>query len=276
MSKPMNYIRKNVQTINLAFFSLTLSFLLLLSPEHAFAQKNGVIIGMDHGNARISFLKGKADLTRKGLAQTRRLKKNDLLLKGDMIQTGDNSRIEIQLPDKSYIRFEEKTQFILESASLDRKKKIRDVSIKMILGKVWAKASKLFSGRGRFAIATRTAVAGVRGTVYRMNVNEDNSAVVKVYYGEVLVSSKKKSKEQAGSPQAVQGPRQVSGPHPIPGPHAVSREEWTHIVRSMQQIMIKPDGTASRPFNFSPAADEDEWVQWNKQRDEKITGNDKE
>ena len=141
----------------------------------------------------------------------------------------------------------------------------------MLLGKVWAKASTLFSGRGRFAISTRTAVAGVRGTVYRMNVNEDNSAVVKVYYGEVLVSSKDQSEKTEG-PQKVQGPKPVSGPHPIPGPHAVSREEWTHIVSSLQQILIKPDGTASKPFRFSPEADEDEWVQWNKKRDEKIDG----
>jgi len=274
MSNSMNHICQNIKIIHLVLFSLVMSFILLSAPEHAFAKKNGVTIGMDHGHAKITHLRGTADLTRKGLAKTRSLKKDDLLLQGDTIQTGKNSRIEIQLPDKSYIRFGEKTNFILESAAVDRKKKIRDISIKMILGKVWAKASKLFSGRGRFAIATRTAVAGVRGTVYRMNVNEDSSAIVKVYYGEVLVSSKEKSEKQAGSPQTVQGPRPVSGPHPIPGPHAVSREEWTHIVRSLQQIMIKPDGTASKPFRFSPAADEDEWVQWNKQRDEKITEND--
>jgi hypothetical protein len=103
-----------------------------------------------------------------------------------------------------------------------------------------------------------------------MNVNEDSSAVVKVYYGEVLVSSTGKSTKQESGLQKMQGPKPVSGPHPIPGPHAVSLKEWTHIVSSMQQIIIKPDGTASKPFRFSPEADEDEWVQWNKRRDEKI------
>jgi hypothetical protein len=270
MSNPMNHIIKNVKVINLIFFFMTISFFLLLNPEYATAKKNIVTIEMDEGKARITLLKGAAYLTRKGMKKNHPLKTNNFLMQGDHIHTDENTRIEIRLPDKSYIRFGEKTKFILESVSLNRKKKTRDISVKMILGKVWAKASKLFSGRGRFAISTRTAVAGVRGTVYRMNVNEDNSAVVKVYYGEVIVSSKEKLKEQTSGPYKIQGPKPVSGPHPIPGPHAVTREEWTHIVRSMQQIMIKPDGTASKPFRFSRTADEDEWVQWNRKRDEKI------
>lgn len=245
------------------------SFSLLSSPESAAAEKDMTIHGMVEENAKVTFLQGKAQLLGKGTQKSKSLKINDILMQGDEIETGADTRIEIRLPDESYIRFGEKTSFILDASSLNRKQKIRDISVRILLGKVWAKASKLFSGRGRFAISTRTAVAGVRGTVYRMSVNEDSSAVIKVYYGEVLVSSKEKSDKQEG-PQKAEGPKPIAGPHPIPGPHAVSQEEWTHIVSSMQQIIIKPDGTASKPFRFSPEADEDAWVQWNKKRDEKI------
>ncbi len=266
MSHPMNK-----KKIYIVLFFLIIPFSLLYPLESGVTKEDIITIGMDDGNAKITLLQGEAYLTRKGITKDDSLKIHDLLQQGDKIQTSGNSRIEILLPDNSYIRFGENTQFILESASLNSRKKIRDISVKMFFGRVWAKASKLFAGKGRFAISTRTAVAGVRGTVYRMNVNEDNSAVVKVYYGEVLVSSStEKSTKQESGPHSIQGPKPVSGPHPIPGPHAVSLKEWTHIVRSMQQIIIKPDGTASKPFQFSPEADEDEWVQWNKRRDEKI------
>ncbi|MFH2066969.1 MAG: FecR domain-containing protein [Pseudomonadota bacterium] len=262
MSKPIQD-HEMIQTITRICLLLLTSFSLLSTPEIAIAEKDV------ETNAKVTFLQGEARLVGKGIQKITPLKTNDILMQGDEIETGDTARIEIRLPDESYIRFGEKTRFILDSSSLNRKQKIRDISVRMILGKVWAKASKLFSGRGRFAISTRTAVAGVRGTVYRMSVNEDSSAVVKVYYGEVLVSSKEQSERQEG-PQKVEGPKPIAGPHPIPGPHAVSREEWTHIVSSMQQIVIKSDGTASKPFRFSPEADEDAWVQWNKKRDEKI------
>lgn len=267
MSQSMN--QKN-KMIYILFFFLMIPFSLFSPSESGIAKEDTISIGMDDGNAEITLLQGEAYLTRKGIRKGSSLKIHDLLVQGDTIQTSGDSRIEIRLPDNSYIRFGEKTQFILESASLNSQKTVRDISVKIFFGRVWAKASKLFAGRGRFAISTRTAVAGVRGTVYRMNVNEDSSAVVKVYYGEVLVSSAGKSTKQESGPQKMQGPKPVSGPHPIPGPHAVSLKEWTHIVSSMQQIIIKPDGTASKPFRFSPEADEDEWVQWNKRRDEKI------
>jgi hypothetical protein len=106
-----------------------------------------------------------------------------------------------------------------------------------------------------------------------MNVNKDNSAEVKVYYGEVLVKSLSESREKADAIRKLEKPKAVSGPKAVPGPRKVSMKEWTHIVRSMQQINIKPDGTATKPFRFSAVADENEWVRWNKRRDKGVNSN---
>ncbi|UCD32686.1 MAG: FecR domain-containing protein, partial [Desulfobacterales bacterium] len=127
----------------------------------------------------------------------------------------------------------------------------------------------LFGVKGRFEIATRTAVAGVRGTVYRMNVNTDHSVTVKVYWGEVVVNNAMKT--AAGDmPVQITKPTKVEGPHPVPGPHPVSMEEWTYIVKALHQINIRPDGTVTKPFRFSIKEDLNEWVIWNQQRDEAV------
>ena len=110
-----------------------------------------------------------------------------------------------------------------------------------------------------------TSVAGVRGTVYRMNVHQDNSAVVKVYWGEVVVSSLSEKGAAAPAP-----PKMVSAPKKVSGPHPVSMAEWTYIVRSMQQIVINPDGSATKPFMFTIDADMNDWVRWNQSRDKGI------
>jgi hypothetical protein len=138
----------------------------------------------------------------------------------------------------------------------------------MVLGKTWANVSKIFGLRGRFAVSTKTAVAGVRGTIYRVNVEEDNSVLVKVYWGEVGVSSAPKP-DTASQPQQIMKPTKVLGPHPVAGPHPVSMEEWTYIVKSMQQIFIRPDGTPTKPMPFLAIEDINDWVRWNQERDKK-------
>jgi hypothetical protein len=183
---------------------------------------------------------------------------------GNIVRTGKGGRLELELPDGSFLRFDEDTSFTVLASGYEKKGKRRDVRIRMILGKAWARVSRLLMGRGRFAIETPTAVAGVRGTVYRLNLNRDRSAVVKVYDGEVEVRRKEKQEAQ------TRGPAPLKQPKPVAGPHPVSMEQWVYIVGALQQINIRPDGTATKPFRFDIQADLTEWVRWNRMRDEKV------
>jgi hypothetical protein len=131
------------------------------------------------------------------------------------------------------------------------------------LGKIWSNVRKALGGKGGFEVSCQNAVAGVRGTVYRMNVEDDKSALVKVYNGEVAVSAAANEQKTpaVGPPQPVAGPTKVAGPKPV------SMEEWVYIIKSMQQIRIKSDGKAEEPKDFNEEEDRDAWVDWNKSRD---------
>lgn len=256
----MNFIKKT--------FPVVLLFLLLGSYPLP-ARNKAVKIKIGAGKAVVTLLEGDASLFKKGVTKPKALSKQSLLAQGDRVTTGTKSRVEIKLPDKSFIRFDEKTTFVLESVAYDQKNQNKDVNINIILGNTWAKVPKFSGSKGRFAITTKTSVAGVRGTDFRMNVNKDNSAVLKVYDGEVVVS-KRKQVQEAAKPGKMMEPTPVSGPHPVEGPHPVSMEEWTYIVKSLQQINIRPDGTAAKPFRFDIAKDLNDWVQWNRMRNELI------
>lgn len=245
-----------------------LLLLLVFTPYSTQAKNKAVEIEIKGDTAEVTLLEGKAELIKKGMIKAQPLTRGDYVAHGDQISTKKGSRIELKLPDNSLIRFDELTTFDIVSVEFDKKTKQRDINVSMVLGKTWANVSKIFGQKGRFAVSTKTAVAGVRGTIYRVNVEEDNSVLVKVYWGEVGVSSAPKP-DTASQSQQIMKPTKVLGPHPVAGPHPVSMEEWTYIVKSMQQIIVQPDGTATKPMLFLASEDLNDWVRWNQERDKK-------
>jgi ferric-dicitrate binding protein FerR (iron transport regulator) len=225
-----------------------------------------VKVDVGTGTAAVTTLTGKALVTRVGTTQRVKLATGVLLAAGDQVTTGTGARLELKLPDGSTLRFDERTTFKLVAMTGSQKGQTRNIRISMVVGKTWARVAKLFGKkRGGFDIATQTAVAGVRGTTFRMNVEEDNSAVLKVYGGEVEV--RKKSEAATGTKAA---PPVFTKPVPIQGPHPISMEEWVYIVKSLQQININSDGTATKPFRFDIKADLNDWVKWNQMRDSEM------
>ncbi len=245
-----------------------LLLLLVFAPYSAQAENKALEIEIKGDTAEVTLLEGKAELIKKGMIKAQPLTREDYVAHRDRISTKKGSRIELKLPDNSLIRFDELTTFEIVSVEFDKKTKQRNINVNMVLGKTWANVSKIFGQRGRFAVSTKTAVAGVRGTIYRVNVEKDNSVLVKVYWGEVGVSSAPR-KEAAEGPVPIMKPTKVLGPHPVAGPHPVSMEEWTYIVKSMQQIIVRPDGTATKPMPFLASEDLNDWVRWNQERDNK-------
>jgi len=240
----------------------------LLFPFSAQAENNAVEVEIQGAEAKVTLIEGKVEVIKQGMIKPQPLMLGDYVAHGDQITTKKDSRIELKLPDKSLIRFDELTTFELVCVDFDKKTKKRNINVSMLLGKTWANVSKRFGQKGRFAVSTKTAVAGVRGTVYRVNVAQDNTVQVKVYWGEVGVSSAPKP-GTASQTQQIMKPAKVLGPHPVAGPHSVSMEEWTYIVKSMQQIIILPDGTPTKPVPFLASEDANDWVLWNQERDKK-------
>ena len=179
-----------------------------------------------------------------------RIKKGDRLTKEHEVKVGEKSRLELRFADNTVMRLSEKSTLKLSDISYNKETGAKNFKVALSVGKMWAKVKKLVTPDSTVEVKTVNAVAGVRGTVYRVNVEEDKSAMVKVYDGAVYVASP---------------PKEV--PKPV---HEVTMEEWQVIVRSMQQISISPQGVASPPQDFTAQEDADDWVKWNQERDKKV------
>jgi len=231
-----------------------------LLPQQAEARRPATL-AIGQGEATVSFLQGTADILEKDRWSP--LKTEDALGEGDHVRTGPGARIELRLPDESLVRFAGNSEFrMVRVAKADRA--AREVKVHVALGRAWARVAKTTGMKGQFELSCDHAVAGVRGTVYRMNVEQDRSALVRVYEGMIYVSGGGKAPE---APTPIGPPTRVEGPKPVPGPRRVTLEEWTVIIRAMQQVSIGADGRPGKPSDFTEAEDRDEWVDWNRERD---------
>jgi len=98
---------------------------------------------------------------------------------GDSVRTGKDSRAELGFGDGTTVRLGENSRFYIESADSSR-------IFKLSWGRFFAKVSKL-TAKSTFQVETPTAVAGVRGTVFRVDIAEDSSSTVAVEEGEVEI-----------------------------------------------------------------------------------------
>ncbi len=229
--------------------------------------KPPVTVKMTKGEAKVTLLNGSAAVLCPEEKEARGLKTNDSVKAGCEISAGADSRIEIALPDKSIVRFAEKTKFKLVQIETGANGS-RTIEISMTAGKIWTNVRKSLPGKDdKFDVSCHNAVAGVRGTIYRLDVETDQSALVKVYDGEVRVAALSRPQQQKVAP--IGPPRPVAGPTAVEGPKPVSMEQWVYIVKSMQKVRISADGKAGKPESFTEAEDLDDWVKWNRNRDQK-------
>ncbi len=220
--------------------------------------------------AVVTLTEGTVRVYSPGSAKGQLLKKGDVVRKDQEVQVGEKSRIELKFPDGSIIRLSEKTRLKMNDVSFNTQTEGKSLKVGLTAGKIWMRVKRLVTSDSTVEVRTSNAVAGVRGTVYRVNVDEDQSATVKVYDGSVYVANP--PSDASKSVDKSLAPREVSGPHAVPPPyHEVSMEQWTAIVKAMQQITISPQGVPSKPEDFDPKTDSDEWVRWNQARDKNVT-----
>jgi hypothetical protein len=124
------------------------------------------------------------------------------LTEGTVINTGSNSFLTLSLPDQSHIALPSNSQVKLSKLRSARYTKSPRTEITLLKGRVESKVSPLDKNKGRFEVHSPLAVAGVRGTDFRVDMVGD-SVLTEVLSGGVAVA--KKSKPAALTLHAGQG-----------------------------------------------------------------------
>lgn len=227
---------------------------------------------------KISLPLGKVTIKPASTNTWEKAKPNRKVFVNDIIKTAPKSRCEISLIGGGKVRIGESSELELKSASVKPMKKTFDTHLKK--GSVWVSAKAAFGEKKNISVRTPTAVAAIRGTIFKAKSDNKESSV-QVYDGKVDVNQaknfikerkekRKKSFRQGaptGKPKFTLGPvTEVKAPTQVSGPYEISLDDWVSLAKGMQ-ISIRADGKYHL-FEFDQLKDdEDEFVKWNKQRD---------
>ncbi|KAA0227836.1 hypothetical protein EDS67_14820 [candidate division KSB1 bacterium] len=186
---------------------------------------------------------------------------NLILHSSDEIKTGNASRAELVLDNRSVLRLDANSHLKIENL---KREGAYQAKFEFAVGSLWTRISKLFQQKPQIDVEFPTAIAGVQGTTYRSVVAPDSATTVRVYDGAVEVRGSQSPPRPTGPPQRIGPPQQV------PGPSQVSLETWIKLVRAQQEIRIAKDGKPSDPAAFRDQGAELDWVRWNQQRDRNL------
>lgn len=192
---------------------------------------------------------------------------DESVIEGEWFKTGFDSKAELSFIDGSVLRIAENSYLQIEGLEGSGNPYIR-LKATIHKGRLWAKVKKL-TKKSIFSIKNPIIVAGVRGTVFRIDMLPDTSTRIRVYTGELSVKNEPLIQQQKEKGK-LEKPHQVPGPHKVEGPKEVTMEEWFVIVKAQQELWISKTGK-HEVKDFSMQEDTlDEWVKWNRQRDKKM------
>jgi hypothetical protein len=173
----------------------------------------------------------------------------------DTVRTASASSLKLVLTDGSALALGPESELVLEVAEFAGQER-NAFSARLVLGKFWAKVKKAAAGStSRFEVTGGRAVAGVRGTIFRMDATpvvagarppKIRETLVRVLEGRVGVDAQVRKAKAKAAP--APGPR-----HEVPGPEEVTADEWEKRfveLQARQQVSI--GDTYFRTGTFDP------------------------
>jgi hypothetical protein len=174
----------------------------------------------------------------------------------DTVRTATASYLKLVLSDGTALALGPDSELTLEVAEFAGQER-GAFSARLLVGKFWANVKRVVAGStSHFEVKAGRAVAGVRGTIFRMDATplvagsrppKIRETLVRVLEGKVGVDAE--VRRAKGKAPPAPGPRQE-----VPGPQEISAEEWEKRfveLQARQQVSI--GDTYFRTGKFDPS-----------------------
>jgi hypothetical protein len=129
-------------------------------------------------------ISGKVVVLKKDALDWQAANPGDILTEGDKVRTHEGAKAKLQFTSGSTIVLNEKTTIVIEKLATKEK---TEISVQK--GKIKAVIESLLDKESEFEVRTPTAVAGVRGTVFYINVVKKDESIITAPTGKENLSS---------------------------------------------------------------------------------------
>jgi hypothetical protein len=180
---------------------------------------------------------------------------------GDVLDVGPKSNLKLTLTDESVLMLGADSRLEITEAAFKEQDR-EGFSAALKFGKVWARVRKALAGsEAKFEVTTERAVAGVRGTVFRVDAvagtkGQAARTVVRVMAGRVGVEAKVRAAAKGATPQKT--PPRKGERVEVPGPQEVGVEEWERVfveLQKNQQVTVGEELGQARALDPRAMAD---------------------
>ncbi len=130
---------------------------------------------------------GTVELKRAGSSDWRPIADIKTVKAGDTVRTGGGSSVELSWVDGTRMALAENTELVVRKFTFNTAKQVSTSLFSLRLGRIWIRLVDTLRAGSKFEVATPTATAGVRGTLFSVAVGLEGRTEISVYEGEVAV-----------------------------------------------------------------------------------------
>jgi hypothetical protein len=164
------------------FYSLLALMLVLCVPHVTFAIE-------DDFQATLTDFEGEVLFQKAGDKTWLPVEANMPLESGDRIRTGFNSSAEILIDDGSILKLEDNAKMELTGLYVDSATKKVKTRLYLAIGRLFSNIAQMMNRESRFDVQTPTAIVGIRGTEFVVELADAEETDVGVFEGSVFVNS---------------------------------------------------------------------------------------
>jgi len=218
-------------------FAFLLALLLLLTQSVVVLQRV----------ARVSEVSGTVSVIRKGEEDAQPLGERRLVQAGEQLSTGPVGECTLNWIDGTRIRMEPGTELTVQKCQVHRG--AEESAFRLDIGKIWIRVLRVLSQQDKFLINTPTATAGVRGTMFAVEVAADGSTEISVYEGQVTVAGDSGEVKVAAS-KTVRLGSGPAGPQ-VTALSAQQQQSWQQQMQHLGPYLEITNPAAEAKFKFT-------------------------
>lgn len=139
--------------------------------------------------ATVELARGGVQIRPRGEKEFRPLGEAKNVKTGDTLRTGKDGCLELSWVDGTRLKLDPGTTMTIVKCTFDALDRVDTSAFRLDLGRIWVRVIKLLTRGSTFEVETPAATAGVRGTVFAVEVTPDGATSVSVWDGSVAVSA---------------------------------------------------------------------------------------